>query len=259
MDKRGNAMCGRFALKATPDQLIRFFGLDECAQFPPRYNIVPGTDIAAIRLSPDGKRVLHLLRWGLVPHWAKDPGIGRRLNNARGESAAEKPSFRDAFRRRRCLVPADGFFEWKAEGKAKQPYYISLRSGEPLAMAGLWETWQAPDGTLLRSCCIITTGPNAVMEPIHDRMPVIVLPERWRDWLTAPAEAIRDLVAPIAAEAIQAWPVSSRVSKTGEDDAGLLEKAASFGPAVIDCGAWRTQAGPSFRRRAARSADHTAG
>lgn len=215
-------MCGRFVLKAPPAELITRFGLDECADYGARYNIPPGTDIPVIRHSPDGKRVLHLLRWGLVPHWAKDSTIGAKLNNARGESAAEKPSFRDAFKRRRCLVPASGFFEWKAEGKVKQPYYINPKDGKPLAMGGLWESWKMPDGNLLRTVCIVTVGPNAVMEPIHDRMPVIVPPDRWQDWLTGPVEAIQSLVAPCRAELLQAWPVSRRINKTTDDDPGLI-------------------------------------
>lgn len=216
-------MCGRFALKAPPAELMSRFGLDECADFAPRYNIPPGTDIPVIRQSPEGKRVLHLLRWGLVPHWSKDAAIGAKLNNARGESVAEKPSFRDAFKRRRCLIPASGFYEWKTEGKNKQPYYISLKSGEPMALGGLWESWKAPDGTLLRTACIITTGPNEVMAPIHDRMPVIIPSEHWQDWLNASPEAITGLVVPSAADVMQAWPVSRRVSKTQDDDVGLIE------------------------------------
>ena len=215
-------MCGRFALKAPAAELIQRFGLAECADLKPRYNIPPGTDIAAIRLSPEGKRVLHLLRWGLVPHWAKDPSIGNKLNNARGESLTEKPSFRDAFRRRRCLIPADGFYEWSAQGKVKQPFYISLKSGEPMAMAGLWESWKAPDGNILRTCCVITTGPNAVMAPIHDRMPVILALEDWESWLSAPVEDIQGLVKPYPPEPMQIWSVDRRVSKVGEDDAALM-------------------------------------
>ena len=188
-------MCGRFALKAPPAELITRFGLDECAAFKPRYNIPPGTDIAAIRQSPEGKRVLHLLRWGLVPHWARDISIGTRLNNARGETVAEKPSFRDAFKRRRCLIPASGFYEWKTEDRIKQPYYISLKSGETMALAGLWESWKAPDGNILRTVCIVTTGANALMRPIHERMPVIIGPEHWQDWLAEPVEKIERLVA----------------------------------------------------------------
>ena len=219
-------MCGRFALKAPPAELITRFGLDACADFGTRFNISPGTDIAVIRQSPEGQRVLHLLRWGLVPHWAKDASIGAKLNNARGESVAEKPSFRDAFKRRRCLIPASGFYEWKTAGKIKQPYYISLKSDEPMALGGLWESWQAPDGTLLRSVCVITTGPNAVMESIHDRMPVIVAPDRWQDWLAAPAAAVADVIGPYPAEEMQAWPVSRRVSRMQDDDEELTQAVA---------------------------------
>jgi putative SOS response-associated peptidase YedK len=216
-------VCGRYALQSTPAELITRFGLDECADFSPRYNIPPGTDIPVIRQSPEGRRVLHLLRWGLVPHWSKDPSIGAKLNNARGESVAEKSSFRDAFKRRRCLIPANGFYEWATEGKVKQPYYISLKFGEPMAMGGLWESWKAPDGSIFRTTCIITTGPNEVMEPIHDRMPVIVAPENWQSWLNGIPEEVAGMVVPYRDEELQAWPVSRRVSKTQDDDLGLIE------------------------------------
>jgi putative SOS response-associated peptidase YedK len=215
-------MCGRYALQSPPTELITRFGLDECAEFGPRYNIPPGTDIPVIRQSPEGNRVLHLLRWGLVPHWSKDPGIGAKLYNARGESVADKPSFRDAFKRRRCLIPANGFFEWAADGKIKKPYYISLKSGEPMAMGGLWESWKAPEGGILRTVCVVTTSPNAVMEPIHDRMPVIVAPEHWQYWLAAPVDDINGLVVPCDPALIVAWPVDRRVSRTTEDDPALL-------------------------------------
>jgi putative SOS response-associated peptidase YedK len=219
-------MCGRYAFNATPAQVAEHFGLAACADFVPRFNIPPGTDIPVIRHSPEGQRVLHLLRWGLVPHWAKDPSIGNKLNNARGESVAEKPSFREAFKRRRCLIPASGFYEWGAQGKVKQPYYISLKSGELLAMAGLWESWKSPDGEILRTCAIITTGPNALMQAIHDRMPVILAPEHWQAWLNAPAEEVAGLLTPYQADAMRAWPVNRRVSKAGEDDAGMIEALA---------------------------------
>jgi putative SOS response-associated peptidase YedK len=219
-------MCGRYALKASPAEIVAAFGLAECADFSPRYNIPPGTDIPVVRLSPEGKRVLHLLRWGLIPHWAKDPAIGAKLNNARGESVAEKPSFREAFRRRRCLIPASGFYEWQAPadgGKLKQPFYVSLAGGQPMALGGLWESWQSPDGGIVRTCCIVTTAANELMAPIHDRMPVIVAPEHWQDWLAAPAEAALPLVAPAPASGMRAWPVNRRVSRTVDDDAGLTE------------------------------------
>lgn len=217
-------MCGRFALGVPQEQLKLNFGLDDCADFPVRYNISPGTDTPVIRQSPEGKRVLHLLRWGLVPRWAPDPSIGAKLNNARGETVAEKPSFKAAFSRRRCLIPASGFFEWKTEGKLKQPYFISLKSGKPIALAGIWESWKAPDETELRTACIITTSANEVMAPIHDRMPVIVAPENWKAWLVAPAGEIGGLVAPFDAAGMQAWPVSKRVSRSSEEGADLIER-----------------------------------
>lgn len=219
-------MCGRYALKASPDEIVASFDLAECADFSPRYNIPPGTDIPVVRLSPDGRRVLHLLRWGLIPHWAKDAAIGARLNNARGESVAAKPSFRDAFRRRRCLIPASGFYEWQAPpdgGKLKQPWYVSLAGDAPMALGGLWESWKAPDGGIVRSCCIVTTAANELMAPIHDRMPVIVSPEHWQEWLAASPDAVAPLVAPAPAQGMRAWPVSRRVSRTGDDDAELIE------------------------------------
>ena len=217
-------MCGRFALKAPPSVLIRRFHLDECAEVQPRYNLAPGSDIAAIRRSPDGRRVLDLMRWGLVPHWAKDPDIGTRLINARGESLAGKPAFRDAFRRRRCLVPADGFYEWKAEGRIRQPYYFSLPSGETMALAGLWESWQAPDGSPLRSVCLVTTAANHVMAPVHDRMPVVVAPQHWEEWLAAPADPVARLIVPCGDEELQVWPVSRRINSAREDDAALIAR-----------------------------------
>lgn len=166
-------MCGRFALAAPRAELISRFDLSECADFSPRYNIPPGTDIPVVQIVPDGRHVLRMLRWGLVPHWAKDPGIGARLINARGETLTEKPSFRSAVKYRRCLVPASGFFEWAKDGKIKQPYYISLKSGEPMAMAGLWESWETPEAPTLHSVCIVTTHSNELMEPIHERMPMV--------------------------------------------------------------------------------------
>lgn len=217
-------MCGRYALKASPAELITFFKIAECVDFTPRFNIPPGTDIPVIRRSPEGQRVLHLLRWGLVPHWAKDPTIGNRLANARGESVAEKPAFREAFRKRRCLVPADGFYEWKTEGRTKQPYYFSRASGEPLAIAGLWESWRAPDGAILRTVCLITTAANVLMEPIHERMPVIVEQEDWADWMEGPVEQANRLIVPYAGGNLQCWPVDRRMSRTTEEGEKLIER-----------------------------------
>ena len=221
-------MCGRFALKLPPAELVTRFGLSECADFEPRFNIPPGTDIPVIRRSPEGVRVLHLLRWGLVPHWAKDPTIGNRLANARGESVADKPAFREAFRKRRCLVPADGFYEWKTEGRTKQPYYFSHLSGAPLLLAGLWESWRASDGTILRTVCLITTSANALMTPIHDRMPVLLNPTDWATWLEGSMEQAAQLIAPYADGALQCWPVDRRLNRPTEEGAGLIERVGGL-------------------------------
>ncbi len=219
-------MCGRFALKAPVAELVSRFGLDEAVGVAPRYNIAPGTDIPVIRTSPEGKRVMHLLRWGLVPHWAKAPTIGAKLTNARSETVAEKPSFRDAFKRRRCLVPADGFYEWKIERRLKQPYYFSMKSGEPFGLGGVWESWRAPDGNILRTCCLITTGPNDIMTAVHDRMPVIVAPQDYEDWLTGEVEVAQDLIRPYPTKEMQAWMVSRRVSRSVEDGLDLINPVA---------------------------------
>ena len=215
-------MCGRFALKTTTAQLASHFKLDEAVDVAPRYNIAPGTDIPTIRHSPEGKRVMHLLRWGLVPHWAKDPSMGAKLSNARGETVADKPSFRDAFKRRRCLVPADGFYEWKTEGKQKQPYYFSMKSGDPFALGGIWESWRTPDGGILRTCCLITTEPNEIMLPVHDRMPVIVSPDHYEAWLMGEPDDAKPLVKAYASAEMQVWAVSKRVSRSGEEGDELI-------------------------------------
>jgi putative SOS response-associated peptidase YedK len=218
-------MCGRYALNTTPRELLEHFRLNQSVDFPPRFNIAPASLVPVIRQSPEGERVAGLLRWGLVSHWAKDPAIGAKLANARGESVAEKPSFRDAFRRRRCLVPVSGFYEWKAEGKAKQPFYIQARSRELLAVAGLWESWRDPSGDILRSFCLITTGANAVMDLIHERMPVLIPPEHFAAWLDPAIDgrALQHLVVPAADDLLEAWPVSPRVSRTSADDPCLTE------------------------------------
>ena len=225
-------MCGRYALEAPSSRLSWRFGLDECAAVVARYNIAPATDIPVIRQSPAGQRVLHLLRWGLLPHWAKDPAIASRLINARGESLAEKPAFHDAFQRRRCLIPASGFYEWPAlAGTAaaarKQPWYISLSSGETMAFGGLWESWTAPGGDVVRSCCIVTTAANGLLRAVHERMPLILAAEHWQDWLAAGVDRAGALIQPYPEAGMQRWPVSSRVGKASEDDPALIVAISS--------------------------------
>ena len=178
-------MCGRFLLHAPVEVLQRAFGFAERPNLQPRYNIAPTQTVAIVRRKDDGGgRELALVRWGLIPSWAKDASIGGRLINARAETVAEKPAFRGAFRRRRALVPADGFYEWrKREGdRPKQPLLIRRRDGQPFALAGLWEHWRGPEGEV-QTCTIVTTAANVVLAPIHDRMPVILDPASYDRWL----------------------------------------------------------------------------
>lgn len=163
------------------------------------------------------------MKWGLIPSWAKDAAIGNKLNNARGETVHEKPSFRSAFKYHRCIIPASGFYEWKTENGVKQPWYMSFKTGEPMAFAGLWETWND-----IHTCCIITTSANSLMEPIHDRMPVILDADQWKAWLSPQnnqVDALLPMIQPHDSEPMQAWPVSRELNRVGlRDDAGLIEQ-----------------------------------
>jgi len=221
-------MCGRFALKLPPAALKDYFGLDEAPDFAPRYNIAPSTPILAIR-QIEGVRRADPLRWGLIPHWAKDEKIGYATINARAETVAAKPAFRDAFRRRRCLIPADGFYEWQVQPgtKAKQPYFISRADGVPLAFAGIWERWCPPQGDPVESCSIIVTAANALVQSIHDRMPVLLDPDDFGAWLDPDnhdTHTLTGLLRSYPAERMQAVPVSLRVNSPRNDDAGLMER-----------------------------------
>lgn len=219
-------MCGRFALTRSPEELTRVFGLAECPDLTPRANIAPATDIAVVRRSPTGDPVLHLLRWGLIPHWRQDP-TGPRPINARGETVRVTPAFRDAFLKRRCLIPADGFYEWQTQEGTKLPLFFSDPQGQFLALAGLWESWRAPDGGLLRTCCILTTAANAQVAPVHDRMPLILAPRSWATWLGGTVAAAQDLLVPAPAEALRCWPVSHRVNRVTEEGADLMAPVAA--------------------------------
>jgi putative SOS response-associated peptidase YedK len=220
-------MCGRFTLFADPDRLAERFeaSLPE-AGLQPRYNAAPTQHLPVI-LNEDPSAI-QLLQWGLIPFWAKDPAIGSRMINARAETLAEKPSFRTAFKKRRCLVLADGFYEWMKTPDGKQPMRITLASGEPFAMAGLWESWDAPDGSPLRTFTIVTGQPNTLVAPIHDRMPAILLPEHEAIWLDNAAEPAiwQDILRPYPAERMTAYPVSRRVNFVGNDDEGLVARDA---------------------------------
>jgi len=223
-------MCGRYALHGPQSRLREHFDLQECADWQARYNIAPQSEVLVIRQRPAVGRVGQAVRWGLVPRWAKDAAIGLKLNNARAETVAEKPSFRASFERHRCLIPASGFYEWQAVEEAgktrKQPWYIHPRDDSYFAMAGLLAAWKAADGTDLVSTCVITTAPNALMAPIHDRMPVMLAPDQFDAWLD-PAwrdvEALRRWLLPAPADGMLAHRVSSRVSNARNEGEDLLE------------------------------------
>jgi putative SOS response-associated peptidase YedK len=195
---------------------------------PAAYNVAPTQKVAAVRL-PDSRRELVSLRWGLIPSWAEDPKIGSRLINARAETAADKPSFRAAFRTRRCLLPADGFYEWQKLAGGKQPFYFRRRDGRPFAFAGLWEQWRNPADEIIESCTILTTAANAVVRPVHDRMPVILDPaayDRWLDPNVRQAELVQPLLRPCREEDLVAYAVSPWVNNPKNDDARCVAPLA---------------------------------
>lgn len=220
-------MCGRFTLTVTPQALAEQFFVDSIPPLLPRYNIAPTQPVAVVRIRPGHvARELALLQWGLIPSWAEDPAISSRLINARAESVAEKPAFRTAFMYRRCLIAADGFYEWKGKGRLRQPYYFRMKSGKLLAFAGLWEHWEGADGSYIETCTIITTHANDLVQPIHERMPVIVRPEDYDFWLDAKMQKIERLemiLQPFPVEDWVVYPVSSRVNSPGDDEPEFIE------------------------------------
>jgi putative SOS response-associated peptidase YedK len=219
-------MCGRYTLSTPAGRLAEELQLDSTVEVPPSYNVAPTQQVAAV-LEDEGGRRLEMFRWGLVPSWADDPDIGSRMINARSETAPEKPSFRRAFRGRRCLIPADGFYEWKREEGGKQPYYFRMQDGRPFAFAGLWESWDKGDGTL-RTCTILTTRANPVLEGIHDRMPVILPRDAYNAWLDPDAdrEELGELMIPYPHDDLEAYPVSRFVNSPRNNDERCVEPAA---------------------------------
>lgn len=221
-------MCGRYAVTSSPEAIRALFGYTEQPDFPPRYNVAPSQPIAIVRLA-EGKRSFALVRWGLLPSWVKDPKNFNLQINARGESLTERPAFQAAVKRRRCLIPADGFYDWKALGGRKQPYYVRAKSGEPLAFAGLWETWVGPNGEELETATIVTTRANHMLAEIHDRMPVIVPPEAfdmWLDCANVDAKTASVLITPAAEDLLEAYEVSLDVNRTANDNPKLIERYA---------------------------------
>lgn len=208
-------MCGRFTLRTPPKDLVEVFQLLHALEMVPRYNIAPTQPVAVVRPGATC-RELSMLRWGLIPSWAQDAKIGASLINARADTIATKPAFRAAFKRRRCLIPADGFYEWKkGEGKTKQPFYIRLKQEYPFAFAGLWEHWEGADHSDIDSCTIITTDANDTLRPLHDRMPVILHEEDYDRWLDPKIDdpiQLGELLKPYASEELTAFPISTLVN-----------------------------------------------
>ena len=230
-------MCGRYTLTTPLEGVRQLFELDERPNLAPRYNIAPTQEVPAVRRDETGRHRLAALRWGLIPSWAKDPAIASRLINARSDGVADKPSFRAAFAKRRCLVPADGFYEWRSEAGRKQPYHITLADGGLFAFAGLWESWRNPEtGEARETCCIITTEAAPELTAIHHRMPVILPPAAYDLWLdpTAGRQDLLDLLVPYRAGPLAFRAASLRVNKVANDDPGLLEPVSSEpdGPAA---------------------------
>lgn len=227
-------MCGRFVSASPPDELARYFDAEAPEDVLDRsYNVAPTNDVYAVTVD-GGLRRIQAYHWGLVPKWAKDPKMGSRMINARAESLAEKNAYKSAFRRKRCIVPADGFYEWQAlpDGKRKQPHYIHRPDGEPLAFAGLWEVWHGPDKQSrngdppLRSCTIITTSANETMAKLHDRMPVILPATVWDSWLDPDhddLETLGKLLVPAPSALITTYPVSTQVNSVRNKGPELLE------------------------------------
>ncbi len=220
-------MCGRYTLYHYLEEIEERFDVEfEEDEYEPRYNIAPSQSVVTIRRT-DARRVARC-KWGLVPAWAKDPAIGNRMINAKAETLAEKPSFKHALARRRCLIPADGFYEWPKEGKGpSRPIYIRRRDRGLFAFAGLWEEWKSPDGPPLQTCTIITTEPNELISRFHHRMAVILRPEEEARWLdpAAPVPALLSLLRPSPAEELEAFEVSRAVNKPGFDDPSCIEPA----------------------------------
>jgi len=217
-------MCGRFAFYSPSEAAAALFGADATVEVQPRYNIAPTQFVAAIRNDQNEQRELVMLRWGLVPFWAKDPSIGNRMINARAETVAEKPAYRAAYRHRRCVVLADGFYEWHRDGDVKMPYFISLASGGAFALAGLWENWTDKEsGDTLQTTTLITTEANEFMTPLHHRMPVILESDTAGEWLAGSAGLLDDVAA--ITPPLQAWPVDRRVNNARNEGEELISAA----------------------------------
>lgn len=218
-------MCGRFVLENTPEQLLKVYRLSSPPDLFPRYNIAPSQQIAVVRQHNGGDRELAFLKWGLIPSWSKDPAIGYKMINARSETVHEKPSFKQAFLARRCIIPASGFYEWEKVGKEKIPHYIHLRDGDIMSLAGLWERWKSPEGKELETCTILTTAANSLIRQLHDRMPVILHREEFDLWLNRDIDDVNlltELFHPYPSDQLKECIVSKDVNSPGNDYPGFI-------------------------------------
>ena len=216
-------MCGRYELSSHPTAIALAFGLPHPPAISPRYNIAPTQQVPIVRLNAAGERELTQVRWGLVPRWAKDPAIGARMINARGETLASRSAFRNAYARHRCLVPVNGFYEWQVTRSGKQPLHIGMPDGRPFGLAGLYERWLSPDGEVLDTCTIVTTSACESLRTVHERMPVIVPDAHYARWLDGANADVSDLVSTWSGEPLRVYPVSTRVNAVRNDDAQICE------------------------------------
>ncbi len=221
-------MCGRFAFYSPAEAITQLFGVDNPPAIEPRYNIAPTQFVPIVRADETGKRSIGMLRWGLVPFWAKDKAIGNRMINARAETLTEKPAYKDPFKKRRCIVPANGFYEWKKQGSIKQPYFIGRGGDEPFGMAGLWACWRDKDNEdeTLETFTVVTTTPNEAIEPYHNRMPVVLAPDSFAAWLAPDnhdVDALQQLLVAPPSEGFTIWPVSRLVNNARNETPELIE------------------------------------
>ncbi|MTW17753.1 SOS response-associated peptidase [Rhodoplanes serenus] len=249
-------MCARYTITSPPAAIRAIFGYPDAPDFPPRHNVAPTQPVPVVRLD-GGVRRFALLRWGFVPAWVKDPRGFSLLVNARGESVLDKPAFRNAMKRRRCLLPADGFYEWQETGGRRQPFYVRARDGAPLALAGLWEAWMGPNGEEMETVCIVTTAANRTLAPIHHRMPVIVPPaafDLWLDGDRVDALTASTLIVPAPDDLLEAYPVSTAVNRAANDVPDLIVPLATEGGEPTGVPAAAPPAGPKLRRATAAKA-----
>jgi len=226
-------MCGRYRLSRAAEVFSEYFGSDDLVEWSPRFNIAPTQPVPVVRQESHKRRV-SLVKWGLIPSWSNDPTLGAKMINARAETVTEKPAFRDALRSQRCLIPADGFYEWQRTGGSNQPYCFTLASGKPFAFAGLWDCWRNPQGNVIESCTILTTTANPLLADVHDRMPVMLAPDQYDRWLDLDMKnpgAVLPLLRPYEAAAMTRYAVSTRVNQVANDDPACAAPAHEAGPA----------------------------